>query len=162
MFTLKAEASLLPFVGIHCLLMVTHGTYGLCWSWLTANEWFLGDLLWYVDNTFYFRCSQISEFIWWARPLMSDFDGGSCSFKCLKLLNYTFLPYVINIWGLIEKQSHSMQGLRQVAIFIFLFPVFFAAVILVCKGWVETMQLKKIHKFPSFLFISGCLRRLSF
>ena len=85
-----------------------------------------------IWNVFSFRFSKISEFTWWARPPISDFDGGSCSLKCLKVLTYKFLPYVIKIWGLIEKDSLAV-----------LFPVFLAAVILVCDSWVEIIQLKK-------------------
>ena len=111
---LSMEASLLPFVGIHGLVTGC--------SWLTANAWFLGELLWHdistqksvnienrihciLYNAFYFRCSHITELTWWARPPISVFDDGNCSFKCLKLLTHTVLPYVINIWGLIEKNS---------------------------------------------------------
>ena len=95
-------------------LRVGHG-------WLQMRN-FLGELLWHdistqksvnienrihciLYNAFYFRCSHITELTWWARPPISDFDDGNCSFKCLKLLTHTVLPYVINIWGLIEKNS---------------------------------------------------------
>ena len=74
---------------------------------------------------------------------ISDFNGGSCSLKCLKVLTYKFLPYVIKIWGLIEKDSLAV-----------LFPVFLAAVILVCNSWVEIVQLKKTHSDKCITHVS--------